>query len=147
MSMKLKVKDAGKVKIIELRGPLTLGEGDVMLRDAVRDLVDRGESNLVINMKHVTRLDSAGVGEMIACQKRVKVKDGNIHLLLPPEPVLFVLGLFGLRLHFLIFETEVEAVGSFAKDAKSAAQDSKEGAKAGAARASDGRESQPASVD
>lgn len=115
--MRLRVKNAGNARVLELHGHLTLGDGDVVIRDAVRQIVDEGHANLVFNMKHVTRLDSSGIGEMMACLTHVKRKGGNIHLLLPPDHVLAVLGIVGLRLQFPTFSSELEAVGSFARSA------------------------------
>lgn len=115
--MKIDIKDAGKVKILEMSGKLLLGEPERLLHNTVRELSDQGFVNLVFNMKNVTRLDSAGMGEMCAALHHVKSRGGRIHLLLPSDKVLFTIGLVGLRLRFPIFSSEMEAVAAFLEPA------------------------------
>lgn len=111
--MKIRIKDVGQVKILEMSGKLTLGEGETALHDAVRNLSKEGFVNLIFNMKHVTRLDSAGVGEMCACLHHVRTRGGRIHLLLPSDKVLGIIGMVGLRLRFPDFSSEMKAVAAF----------------------------------
>ena len=64
--MKFNERRVDEVVIIDLSGKLTLGSGDVKLRQIIRDLLDRGEKKIVLNLDKVGYMDSAGVGELVA---------------------------------------------------------------------------------
>ena len=60
--MRIVERRIGDVTILQLIGRLELEDGDVILRDAVNRLVEAGRVKLVLDMKEVIRLDSAGIG-------------------------------------------------------------------------------------
>jgi anti-sigma B factor antagonist len=111
--MKISVKEAGKVRVIDLKGRITLGAGDLELRKAVQDQLDAGNTNVVLNMQGVEYIDSAGLGELVACKKRAAAKGGNVKLIMPNESVYKVLSIVSLHLVFEIFDSEAKAIGSF----------------------------------
>ena len=47
----------------------------------VAEIVNQGQNNIILNLTKVTYMDSAGIGELVACLKRVKEKGGVIKLL------------------------------------------------------------------
>jgi anti-anti-sigma factor len=109
--MKLKIRDAGKVRVVELRGSMTIGVGDDNLMEAVERLLDEGRERIVIHLKHVPYVDSAGANMLIHCTKTAKEKGADIHLAEPSKKVEEILGKFPHNLK--IFDSEVTAVGSF----------------------------------
>lgn len=111
--MKINVKEAGKVRIIELKGRITLGAGDLELRKAVQTQLDAGNTAIVLSMQGVEYIDSAGLGELVACKKRASAKGGNVKLVMPSESVYKVLSIVSLHLVFEIFDNEAKAIGSF----------------------------------
>jgi len=84
-SMTIESRKKGRITIFELHGPLTLGNGDVQLRDMLRRAVDDGERMFVFDMRGVGWLDSVGIGELVACNKRAREKDGTIKLVMNPK--------------------------------------------------------------
>jgi anti-anti-sigma factor len=111
--MKVRIREAGRVRVVDLDGHLTIGKGDLALREAVQGLIKEGHSQVLVNMKGVERIDSAGIGELVACRKRVLDHDGAIHLMLPNSKVQDILMRVRLELLFTIFDDELKAVGSF----------------------------------
>lgn len=111
--MKAKVRSAGKVQILDLSGQLTIGGPERALKDAVQSLLNDGHANLVINMKHVDRIDSTGLGELVASRFRVQKKEGRIALVIPKGKVYDIFVISKLITIFAIYEDELEAVGSF----------------------------------
>jgi len=111
--MKITVKEAGKVRVIELKGRITLGAGDLELRKAVQTQLDAGNTAIVLGMQGVEYIDSAGLGELVACKKRASAKGGNVKLVMPSESVYKVLSIVSLHLVFEIFDNEAKAVASF----------------------------------
>ncbi|MGB3564917.1 MAG: STAS domain-containing protein [Thermoanaerobaculia bacterium] len=111
--MKSSVRNREGVTIIDLQGKITIGEGDVMLRDAVHEAVEAGSSKILLNMKKASKMDSSGMGELIAAQEKVKASGGMLRLLNLPENILNVLGVTQLITVFDVFDDEDEAVASF----------------------------------
>jgi anti-sigma B factor antagonist len=111
--MKITVKEAGKVRVIELKGRITLGAGDLELRKAVQTQLDAGNTAIVLGMQGVEYIDSAGLGELVACKKRASAKGGNVKLVMPSESVYKVLSIVSLHLVFEIFDNEAKAIASF----------------------------------
>ena len=111
MEMKLKIKEIGKVGILELHGHITLGSGDQALRGAVQELFEGGKNQIVINLRHAKRVDSAAVGEMVSCTRAAQAKGGSVKLAEPSQEVRDILGKFPYIL--LVFDSEEEAVRSF----------------------------------
>jgi anti-sigma B factor antagonist len=111
--MKAKVRQVGQVAVVDIEGKITIGEGDMVLRDRVVDLLDKGSHAIVLNLEKVTYMDSAGIGELVACYKRAKEKGGTVKLLNPSGKVLDLLTLTKLEEVFETYRQEQEAVGSF----------------------------------
>jgi anti-sigma B factor antagonist len=111
--MKATVRDASNVRIVDLKGKMTLGGGDVVVRDIVANLLKEDHKQIVLNLSNVDYIDSAGIGELVASKKRAAAAGGDVRLLLPSESVYKVLSIVSLHLIFQIFEDEAQAVGSF----------------------------------
>jgi anti-sigma B factor antagonist len=111
--MKLKIVEKRDVSIIHLSGKLTLGEGTGTLRRAIRDLVNRGSRQILLNMAGVTYTDSAGIGELVVAQTTVTGTGGEMKLLNLAKRVRDVLAITRLCTAFEVFEDEGSAIGSF----------------------------------
>jgi anti-sigma B factor antagonist len=111
--MKASVRSIGKVAILDLSGKITIGEGDVVLREKVTELLDSGQRNILLNLEKVGYMDSAGIGELVACYKRAKEKSGTVKLLNPSGKVFDLLQLTKLEEIFETFNDEREALVSF----------------------------------
>ena len=111
--METTVKDAGKVRVIDLTGELTIGGPEVALREAVQGLLNDGHSQILIHMNRLGRIDSAGLGEMVACKWRVDKRNGAIKLVVPEGHIKNVFIMTQLHKIFEIFDDELTGVGSF----------------------------------
>ena len=111
--MKANVRQVGKVSVVDLSGKITIGEGDVILRERVTELLEGGNQNILLNLEKVSYMDSAGIGELVACYKRAKEKDGTVKLLNPTGKVFDLLQLTKLEEVFETFKDEREALGSY----------------------------------
>src|SRR6185295_18780738 len=67
--MKASVRHHGKVTVVDLSGKITIGDGDIKLREAVNALLDEGRKAVILNLHGVSYMDSAGIGELVACYK------------------------------------------------------------------------------
>jgi anti-anti-sigma factor len=111
--MIIKVKDAGKVRILELKGELKLGGAVMSVEETVKGLLASGHSQIVVNLADVSWLDTSGIACLVASRKRCIDKGGDVKLLMPSETVGRILRAFALHLWFKVFDTELKAVGSF----------------------------------
>ena len=110
---KVATQDAGRVCIIRMKGKLTIGEGDVLLRDAVRESLDKGAS-ILLDMRELKFMDSSVIGEVVLSYKRAKEKDETLKLLIIPKSKAFdLLQLQKLDRAFDWYTDEEEALGSF----------------------------------
>lgn len=112
--MKANVRQYGNVAVVDLSGKITIGDGDIVLREKVTELLDGGEKNILLNLEKVSYMDSAGIGELVACYKRAKENQGNVKLLNPSGKVYDLLQLTKLEEVFDTFKDEKEALVSFA---------------------------------
>jgi anti-sigma B factor antagonist len=101
------------ITILDFKGKITIGVGDVALREAVVEALDAGSRNLLINLKDVSTIDSSGVGELVSSYTTVTNRGGNLRLLNIPPKVMDILQITQLITVFDVFEDEDEAVASF----------------------------------
>ncbi len=111
--MKTSVRTVGAVSVVDLSGKITIGEGDVVLHDKVQELLDSGRSKILLNLEQVSYMDSAGIGELVACYKRAREKGGTVKLLRPSGKVVDLLALTKLEQVFEIHSGESDAIASF----------------------------------
>jgi anti-sigma B factor antagonist len=113
--MRIKVEKIGSICVLRLSGKLTIGDGDRDLRESFRRLLDQGERRFIINMLRLSFVDSAGLGETVACKKRAAEKGAHVRLVVKPRgkpEEVFILTC--LDRIFKMFPTEAEALASFA---------------------------------
>ncbi len=112
--MKIEKRQRDGATILDLQGRITIGEGDVALREAVQAAVGDGASNILLNMGRVRAIDSSGVGELVAAYTTVTNRGGKLRLFSLPSRVLGVLQITQLVTVLDILEDEDEAVASLA---------------------------------
>ncbi|MCY3930961.1 MAG: STAS domain-containing protein [Acidobacteria bacterium] len=112
--MKIDKRQRDGATILDLQGRITIGEGDVALREAVLAAVGEGATNILLNMGRVRSIDSSGVGELVAAYTTVTNRGGKLRLFSMPKRVLGVLEITQLITVLDILEDEAEAVASLA---------------------------------
>ena len=115
MSMKLKTRQVDGVTIMDCSGRITLGEGSVQLRDAVRDLLSKGSKQILLNLGDVTYIDSSGIGELVSAFTSVRNQGGELKLLHLTKKVHDLLQITKLYTVFDVKDDEASAVASFAR--------------------------------
>ena len=114
MSLKAEVRRAGDVSVVDLSGKVTLGEGSGLVRSTIKELVSAGRKNILLNLKNVSYIDSAGLGEIVGAYATVTSIGGNIKLLHPQAKVHDLLQVTKLYTVFVAFDDEAEALRSYA---------------------------------
>ena len=111
--MKTEVRKVGNLVILDLKGKITIGAGDVMLRDHVNNVLEQGERKILLNMAEVSYMDSSGVGELISCYTSVTNRGGKLKLLNLTGKIRDLLQITQLITVFEVYDHESEAVASF----------------------------------
>ncbi|MXZ39542.1 MAG: STAS domain-containing protein [Holophagales bacterium] len=112
--MKIEKRQRDGATILDLQGRITIGEGDVALREAVLAAVGEGATSILLNMGRVRSIDSSGVGELVAAYTTVTNRGGKLRLFSMPSRILGVLQITQLVTVLDILEDEDEAVASLA---------------------------------
>lgn len=111
--MKVDVRNAEDVIIVDLDGRLVLGVGDEILRDVVNELLAEHWKKIVLNLRKVTIIDSSGIGEVVASWKLAKRFGASLKLMRPAPQIQRTLRLTQLLPLLEVFDSEEEAVESF----------------------------------
>ena len=102
------------VTILDLKGKMTLGEGDELLKDKINSLASQGHKKLVLNLEAVPYIDSAGLGEIVRTYTSISRQGGKLKLLNVSNRIYDLLVITKLVTIFDSYEDEAEAVRSFA---------------------------------
>ena len=102
------------VTILDLKGKMTLGEGDELLKDKINSLASQGHKKLVLNLEGVPYIDSAGLGEIVRTYTSISRQGGKLKLLNVSKRIYDLLVITKLVTIFDSYEDEAEAVKSFA---------------------------------
>lgn len=111
--MQITERTVGDVMILDLKGKITLGEGDELLKDKVNSLINQGQRKIILNLADVPYLDSAGLGEVVRAYTTVSRQGGALKLLNLTKRITDLLAITKLLTVFETYDTENEAVQSF----------------------------------
>ncbi len=115
MSMKASTRQVDGVTIVDLSGRITLGEGSVVLRDTIKDLLGKGQKKILLNLGDVSYIDSSGIGELVSAFTSVRNQGGELKLLNLTKKVHDLLQITKLYTVFDVKDDEAAAVGAFGK--------------------------------
>lgn len=113
MSMKVSTRQVDGVAVVDCSGRITLGEGSVVLRDTVRDLLSKGSKKILLNLADVNYIDSSGIGELVSGFTTVRNQGGELKLLKLTKKVHDLLQITKLYTVFDVADDETAAIKSF----------------------------------
>jgi anti-sigma B factor antagonist len=113
--MKSSTRQIDGVTIVDLSGRITLGEGSVVLRDTVRELLGKGNKKILLNLGDVNYIDSSGIGELVSAFTTVRNQGGDLKLLNLTKKVHDLLQITKLYTVFDVKDDETSAVKAFSK--------------------------------
>ena len=111
--MQIEERSAGDVVVLDLKGKMTLGEGDELLKDKINSLVHQGRRKMVLNLEHVPYIDSAGLGEIVRTYTTISRQGGSMKLLNLTKRITDLLSITKLLTVFETYDNEADAVRSF----------------------------------
>ena len=111
--MEIDQRNVGEIVVLDLKGKITLGEGDELLKDKVNSLVNQGHKKVVLNLAAVPYIDSAGLGEIVRTYTTVSRQGGSLKLLNLTKRITDLLAITKLLTVFETYDSENDAVRSF----------------------------------
>lgn len=111
--MEISRRDVGNVTVLDVSGRLTLTDGSGRLKEQVTNLVSNGHKSIVLNLGNLTYMDSAGLGEMVACYSTAAKNGGQVKLSNTTTKLKDLLTITKLVTVFDCYDTEAQAVSSF----------------------------------
>ncbi len=113
MTFRATPREADGATVVDLSGRITLGEGSATLREMIRDLLNKGQKKIVLNLADVNYIDSSGIGELVSGFTTVKNQGGELKLLHLTKKVHELLQITRLYTVFDVHSDEKTAVRSF----------------------------------
>ena len=109
----IKERQAGDVTVLDMDGKVTIGEGSVALRGAIRRLLEEGKKKILLNLAKVGYIDSSGIGELVSSYTAIGKESGQLKLLNLTQKLQDLLTITKLLTVFDVYESEDEALASF----------------------------------
>ncbi len=111
--MKIATRQLDGITVLDLGGRITLGEGSVQLREAVRDLIAKGQKKIVLNLADISYMDSSGMGELVTAYTSVKNQGGELKLINLTKKIEDLMQITKLVTVFDIYDDEAKAIAAF----------------------------------
>ena len=111
--LNISTRQSGGVTIVDLSGKIALGESNRALHEAIKNLIDAGNKNILLNLKSVTLIDSSGLGELVASYASVERADGAMKLSNLSDRFIELITITKLYTVFDVFDNEADALASF----------------------------------
>jgi anti-sigma B factor antagonist len=118
--MRTSTRQIGEITILDISGAIALGEGNLMLREIMVDLLAKGNKHILLNLTEVVHVDSAGIGELVRSHTSVRKQGGHIKLVNPNKKVRDLLRMTMLSAVFDVQDDETAAIKSFGLSSEAA---------------------------
>ncbi|MCC7185088.1 MAG: STAS domain-containing protein [Acidobacteria bacterium] len=111
--MQIEERQVGEIMILDLKGKITLGEGDEVLKDKINSLILQNKKRILLNLAEVPYIDSAGLGEIVRTYTTVSRQGGQLKLVNLTKRITDLLMITKLLTVFETFDVEQDALKSF----------------------------------
>ena len=111
--MRVDVRQAEEAIIVDLKGRLVSGTGDQLLRDVMNELLAASWTKIILNLSEVSKIDSAGIGELVASIKLAERFSSQVKLLHVRGQIRDILELSQILPLLEVYDSEERAVAAF----------------------------------
>jgi anti-sigma B factor antagonist len=111
--LSIQERQAGDITVLDMSGRITIGEGSVALRSAIRRLLEEGKKNILLNLAGVGYIDSSGIGELVSSYTAINKEGGQLKLLSLTQKLQDLLTITKLLTVFDAYDTEADALSNF----------------------------------
>lgn len=114
MALRIDTQIAGDVFILLCDGRIVFGDEDAILRERVGSMLP-GTPKIVVNLKAVDYIDSAGLGVLVGLFVSARNRGGDLKLVSPNQRTKELLRRTSLDNIFMVYGNNEEAVAAFHK--------------------------------
>ena len=111
--LNIRERQAGDVTVLDMDGKITIGEGSVAMRSAIRRLLEEGKKKILLNLGGVSYVDSSGIGELVSSYTTIQREGGQLKLLNLTQKIQDLLGITKLLTVFDTYTEESQALNSY----------------------------------
>ena len=111
--MQIEERVVNDVTILDLKGKITLGDGDETLRDRINSLALQNRLRVILNLEDVPYIDSAGLGVIVRTYTTISRQGGQLKLVNLTKRITDLLSITKLLTVFETYDSEAEALKSF----------------------------------
>jgi anti-sigma B factor antagonist len=111
--MQIASRPIGAITVVDIKGRITLGEGNLMLREIIASLLEKGNLSILLNLRGVAYVDSAGLGELVRTHANLQRQGGQLKMASLNKKVQDLLRATSLHKVFDVYEDEATALRSF----------------------------------
>jgi anti-sigma B factor antagonist len=111
--MQTAARQIGGITVVDIKGRITVGEGNIMLREVVTTLLEKGNISILLNLRGVSYVDSAGLGELVRTHANLQRQGGQLKMASLNKKVQDLLKATSLHKVFDVYEDEATALRSF----------------------------------
>lgn len=119
--LNISTRQSGGVTVVDLSGKIALGESNRALHEAIKNLIESGNKNILLNLAKVTLVDSSGLGELVAGYASAERNGGAMKLENLSDRFIELIHITKLYTVFDVFDNEEEALASFGSASEAAA--------------------------
>ena len=111
--MNMTERQVGRVTILDLGGTITIDEDAARLRAKIDSLIVQERTAVILNLQHISYIDSGGLGQLLSCHGSLAKTNGGLKLLHVNQRNQHLLSITRLVTVFNTFDSEEEALRSF----------------------------------
>jgi anti-sigma B factor antagonist len=116
LRLQIEQRESEGIVILDLKGRLVLGPEDVALRQRVQELCEAGHTNVALNLKEVSGIDTTALGTLVFCATKFQEAGGRLVLFNLSASHSDLSNVMKLNTTFEIYPDQVAAVNSFFPD-------------------------------
>ncbi|MGH9790936.1 MAG: STAS domain-containing protein [Candidatus Acidiferrales bacterium] len=113
MALKMTEREVSGITVVAMDGRIVLGEESNALRERIKGLLNNKKTKIVLDMGHVTYIDSAGLGTLVASYHSARQQGATMKLVNLGQKFREVLQVTKLLTVFEVHDNEAAAVSSF----------------------------------
>ena len=106
-------KQTGGVSVLRFKTNAELTHSAQELDELRKEVLEQSDSRVIIDLSRVTRIDSAGLGQLMSCYSHLVKNRGALKMMNPAPEIKKLLDMTGLSTLIPTFHDEDEAVSSF----------------------------------
>jgi anti-sigma B factor antagonist len=111
--MKITVRTVGDARILDCNGKINMGEPTMALRNTIHDILQGGTTKIILNLAHISFIDSSGIGELVHAYNSISNIGGQFKLLNLKKKIWDPLMITKLLTVFETYDDEQVALSSF----------------------------------